>query len=106
MMRARRRPAAARGSPPPLRLTGDLLQLKDDPPRVGATGMPGRTHSPFATRRGQFFLDVLAFEEQAHRVRTDKPLCQWEKLVQRARAARTNSDHGGPPHVPQPGLRG
>src|SRR5882762_7347320 len=90
MMRARRPPATARGSPSPLRLTGDLLQLKDDPPRVGAAGMPHRTHSPFATRRGQFFLDVLAFEEQAHRVRSDKPLCQWEKLVERRACRNTH----------------
>src|SRR5436305_1787579 len=72
MMRARRPPATARDSPSPLGLTDDLLQLKDDPPRVGATGMPRRGHSPALARRGQFFLHLFAFKEQTERVAADQ----------------------------------
>src|SRR5213078_2169569 len=82
MMRARRAPEMARASPSPLRLTGDLLQSENDPPRVGAAGQLRRFHSPIPPCCGQFILDMLPLQEQAERVWADKPLRQWQKLVQ------------------------
>src|ERR1700682_1993541 len=73
MMRARRAPAMARDSPSPLRLTGDLLQLKDDPPRVGATGMARRPHCPAPARRGQFFPSAFSLQKETNCMRSDKP---------------------------------
>src|SRR5204862_5681550 len=75
-------PETARASPSPLRLTGDLLQSENDPPRVGAAGQLRRLHSPILLGCGQFIRDMLALQEQAKCVRTDKPLRQWQKLVE------------------------
>src|SRR5690349_15766375 len=87
-MRARWAPALARASPSPLRLTGDLLQFENDPPRVGAAGQLRRLYSPFAPRGGQFVRHMLAFEEQADGVWADKALRQRQKLVERRAGTR------------------
>src|SRR5439155_12907871 len=87
MMRARRAPAMARDSPSPLRFTGDLLQFKDDPPRVGATGMARRAHCPTPPRRGQFFPGAFSLQKKTNCMRRDKPLSHNEKPVERCAGA-------------------
>src|SRR5271157_4664757 len=47
------------------RLTGYLLQAKNDPPRIGTALAQRRRHFPAFAREGQFLLDPFAFEEHA-----------------------------------------
>src|SRR6516162_5090997 len=91
-MRARRTIGTASGSASSLaRLTGYLLQAKNDPPSVGQALLDRRGHCPAFAREGQFFLDPFAFEKQAEAVATEKRLGQIQQSVKR-RASASGDD--------------
>ena len=85
-MRARRAAGTARGSASSLaRLTGNLLQAKNDPPPVGQALFDRHSHCPGFAGQGQFLLEPLAFGKQAERVGREK----WRGQIEQAgRAAR------------------
>src|SRR5215471_16399489 len=64
------------------RLTGYLLQAKNDPPRIGTALVLRLRHCPAFARKGQFFLDAFALEKQALAIRGDKSLGQTEQPVE------------------------
>src|SRR5215467_14097655 len=68
-MRARRATGTARGAASSrARLTGYLLQTKNDPPPVGQALFDRHAHCPVFASEGQFHRKPLAFGEQANGV--------------------------------------
>src|SRR5271157_4519736 len=65
------------------RLTGYLLQAKNDPPRIGTALAQRRRHFPAFAREGQFLLDPFAFEKQADTVGIEKRRGKIEQPVER-----------------------
>src|SRR5215469_2130524 len=91
MTRARRPSGTARGPASKLtRLTGYLLQAKNDPPPVGQARLDRRVHCPAFVRLGQFLLKSFAFEEQAECVLCDKSLGESQEFVERRAGARSH----------------
>src|SRR5208337_3210491 len=70
------------------RLTGYLLQAKNDPPRIGTALAQRRRHFPAFAREGQFLLDPFAFEEHADTVGIEKRRGKIEQPVERRAASR------------------
>src|ERR1700722_5085754 len=88
-MRARRAAGAARGSASSLaRLTGNLLQTKNDPPPVGQALLDRHLHCPGFAGQGQFLVEPLAFGKQAKGIWREKWRGQIEQPVERSTGAR------------------
>src|SRR6516225_4617565 len=80
------------------RLTGYLLQAKNDPPRIGTALVSRLGHCPVFAREGQFLLDSFAFEEQALAVRREERLGQTEQPAERRAGAGSHDIDGVPRH--------
>src|SRR5215469_2704708 len=88
-MRARRAAGMARGSASSLaRLTGDLLQTKNDPPPIGQALFDRHGHCPGFASKGQFLVEPLAFREQTHGIGPQKRCRQIEQAAERRARAR------------------
>src|SRR6516165_9247597 len=69
------------------RLTGYLLQAKNDPPRIGTALVKRRRHCPAFAREGQFLPDPFAFEKQALAVGGKERLGKTKQSVERRAGA-------------------
>src|SRR6516164_509267 len=88
-IRARRTTGTARGwASTVARLTGDLLQAKNDPPPIGQALFDRRAHCPAFAHPGQFLLKSLALGEQAQGLGREKGRRQFEQPIQRRAGAR------------------
>src|SRR5262252_9091695 len=65
------------------RLTGYLLQSKNDPPRIGTALILRRCHCPVFARERQFLLDPFAFEKQAFAVGSEERRGETEQSAER-----------------------
>src|SRR5580693_4539249 len=96
-MRARRAAGTARGSASSLaRLTGNLLQAKNDPPPVGQALFDRHAHCPAFAGKGQFLVESLAFEKEAKAIWHQKRCGQIEQSVERRAGARGHNMDGMP----------
>src|SRR5215469_3341341 len=88
MMRARRMTGTARGrASAAARLTGYLLQAKNDPPWIGTALASRDRHCPVLAREGQFLLDPFSFEKQALAVGGEERLGKTKQTVKRCAGA-------------------
>src|SRR5271166_4831436 len=87
-MRARRMTGTIRGrTSTAARLTGYLLQAKNDPPRIGTAWVNRRRHCPVFASEGQFLLDPFAFEKQALAVGGEERFGKTKQPVERRTGA-------------------
>src|ERR1700730_19095194 len=94
-MRARRPPGTARASASSLaRLTGTLLQAKNDPPPVGQALFDRQVHCPAFAGQGQFLVESLAFEKEPKAIWHQKRCGQIEQSVERRAGARGHDMDG------------
>src|SRR6516164_4880381 len=80
------------------KLTGYLLQAKNDPPRIGTALASRDRHCPAFAGDGQFLLDPFAFEKQAFAVGAEKRLGETDQPVQRRAGARGHDIDRMPRH--------
>src|SRR5713226_4182850 len=98
-MRTRRAARTGRGwASTVARLTGYLLQAKNDPPRIGTALAERRRHCPAFTRDGQFLGRPLALEKPGLAAGSQKRLGQFEQPVER-RSEEHTSELQSPVHL-------
>src|SRR6516165_3869741 len=80
------------------RLTGYLLQAKNDPPRIRTASMSRDRYCPVFAREGQFLLDPFAFEKQALAARCEERLGETKQPVERRAGASSHDIDRVPRH--------
>src|ERR1700745_968856 len=88
-IRARRTTETARGwASMVARLTGNLLQAKNDPPPVGQALFDRHIHCPGFAGQGQFLVEPLAFGKETKGIGRQKRCGPIEQSVERGAGAR------------------